>query len=365
MPYRYVETVTWHLTRVVSHHDWSSASVEAVLAAYQRSTETELNREKRVIVVPLVLAAGGFPLLSMAVPDAAAVLWIAGVAAAMGAVVVAGRATVEAGGAVASPRSRTITFAVVAGALAFAVGLVVALQGGVSAAAPAEPDALSLNIAEGATIQTVSTPRVINYDRAAKRDAEQRVEDELETVVGNVKTATSQHAKPLIEAAKRAGYAPLSGLEQDFSQATVSQLDGADFVTVPLTGTNLQDVTHVSYVVKDGVTTTVEMVATVTDESHAAFKMWQDGSLVRDVVILDPELASQGERATITSASLNWSKLNSCLTNAGISTWVIATLGAACGVACFFTVGLGCVGCLAAVVGFGSGTIAGCVKVAS
>ena len=139
-------------------------------------------------------------------------------------------------------------------------------------------------------------------------------------------------------------------------------LDNAYYVTVPLVGTNLPEMTKVVYVVVDGRTVTMEYAAGILDDANARIQVWQDGALIQDAQVYDPAQDTDGSgSATAVQVGLNWSKVNKCLTNAGLSTWIAGTLVAACSLACALTAGLGCIGCLAAATGFGAGTIAGSI----
>lgn len=60
-----------------------------------------------------------------------------------------------------------------------------------------------------------------------------------------------------------------------------------------------------------------------------------------------------------------WERLNSCLTNQGVASWMLALIAGACAAVCFFTAGLGCAACIGAVIGFPSGVIGACVAYAN
>jgi len=83
-------------------------------------------------------------------------------------------------------------------------------------------------------------------------------------------------------------------------------------------------------------------------------QMWNDGRLVLNAIVVPAA-----------EPDLDWSKLKKCLANAGVSAGVLATIAVVCEVACFVTVGIGCVVCIAGAVGFGGGVVASCVKDAS
>lgn len=196
------------------------------------------------------------------------------------------------------------------------------------------------------TVHTqTSTPSEMDALRAIKQAADE--------VKGVQDPATMKAA---IAEAKDLNYLPASGLVQDFEKASVSTVsDGSILVSVPLSGTNTPEVTKVSYIQSNGSWNVMELSVHQTSEDRASLKMWMDGSLVRDQLITPP--------AEDSAYGMNWGRLKHCLVNDANVNWIVlGTLSTICSAACLFTAGFGCVACVAAVVGFNSGTIAACVR---
>ncbi|WP_421743324.1 hypothetical protein [Cellulomonas sp.] len=125
---------------------------------------------------------------------------------------------------------------------------------------------------------------------------------------------TASRADAFVAAAEAAAYKPLSGLQQVFEDAVVTRIGNAHYITVPLAGTNMAEMTKVVYVYDGKATTTVEFAAAVVDAAHARLQMWQDGVSIKDVELYDPALesATSGQSA-IVQTGFSWSKLNKCL----------------------------------------------------
>jgi hypothetical protein len=161
-----------------------------------------------------------------------------------------------------------------------------------------------------------------------------------------------------VAAGERAGYVPRSGLTLDVAAATAFRgADGSTVVRIPLLGTDLAAVSAVTFVHLDGPTTVHELVAAMTDDAHVAIEAWEDGVQTINTVLQEPE-----DSGAAMSRGLSWSKLNSCLANAGISWAIIAVIGVACAAACATVVACG--SCIAVAAGFTSGTITACVTLA-
>jgi hypothetical protein len=170
-----------------------------------------------------------------------------------------------------------------------------------------------------------------------------------------------QHAQKrasVIAAARNTGYSIRSGLEADWSAAATYSYEGADVVSVPLLGTDVPEMTKLSFVTAGGATTVTEMASAMTSSRTVHFAMWQDGQRTKNVDLTQGENAEQA--SSIGTYGLDWKRLNNCLNSIGISWAVIAILGVACGAACATAVL--CAPCLAAAAGFTTGTIAKCVS---
>jgi hypothetical protein len=113
---------------------------------------------------------------------------------------------------------------------------------------------------------------------------------------------------------------------------------------------------------EDGMTI-VELASAMLDDHSAGMKIWQDGALVRDVVVTDSD-ASTDQGATVQTAGWSFNKFKQCLNKAGVMSATIGLLGAACAVACAITAGTGCLACVAAVLGGNTGMMGTCVAYA-
>ncbi|GAA4679494.1 hypothetical protein [Frondihabitans cladoniiphilus] len=151
-----------------------------------------------------------------------------------------------------------------------------------------------------------------------------------------------------------------SGLLPDFESASAVQIGSTQVLTVPLSGTNLPEVTNLTFVVTPDDVAVVEMVAGMTSDSRVAFSMWQDHVQTKNVIM------SQDSDGTSSSTSpspygMNWTKFKNCLNNAGINWALVAVISVACSVACATAVL--CAPCIAAQAGLTGGTIARCINI--
>ncbi|MBF4614010.1 hypothetical protein [Curtobacterium sp. VKM Ac-1376] len=180
----------------------------------------------------------------------------------------------------------------------------------------------------------------------------------LVELASQLRTEGGSRSSSAVSAARDTEYAVRSGLEPDWAGATAYSYEGADVVSVPLLGTDVPEMTKLSFVTVDGETTITEMASAMTSTIVVHFAMWQDGHLTKNV---DLTQGSEAERASsIGTYGLDWKRLNNCLNSIGISWAVSAVLGVACGAACATMVL--CAPCLAAGAGFTTGTIAKCVS---
>lgn len=161
-----------------------------------------------------------------------------------------------------------------------------------------------------------------------------------------------------IATARSTAYSVRSGLDPDWDAAAAYSYEGADVVSVPLVGTDVPEMTKLSFVTTDGTTAITEMASAMTSSTAVHFAMWQDGQLTKNVDLVRGADAEQA--SSIGTYGLDWKRLNNCLNSIGISWAVIAILGVACGAACATMVL--CAPCLAAAAGFTTGTIAKCVS---
>lgn len=194
--------------------------------------------------------------------------------------------------------------------------------------------------------------REVDVSDAALAPVVERAAAELEEFV-EVEGATRER---LVDAVEDAAYVPFSGLAMDYPAATVEVHDGTRYVTVPLLGTDLPEVSKVTFVVGGGVTQVVEMASRMVDPSTVELRMWQDGRQTENVRLSNPEVADGG----IAQVGVDWRKLNSCLNSIGINWAVLAVISVACAAACATMVA--CAPCIAAMAGWTGGSIGACVK---
>lgn len=321
---------------------------------------THSSRNRMPVVLPL-LAASIVAICTVLLPNGAAVLWIATMALLIVATIAA---------LVTSQQSNRVgrpVLVVTAFIVAAALGAGVVLQATDSVATAGVPSELKLNIQEGARVQTVARkPERVTLDQAGRKQVEAQATATFTDTLSEATVVTGARADKFIAAAQTANYQPLSGLTQSFEDAVVAHIGEAEYITVPLSGTDIPEMTKVVYVYDGHTTSTFEMVSNLTDAAHAQFQMWQDGVSLKSVELYDPNLDTANASGTVVvQAGFSWSKLNKCLSNAGISAWIVALVGSACAVGCAITAGAGCVACVVGVAGFAGGSVAGCVYLAS
>jgi hypothetical protein len=218
------------------------------------------------------------------------------------------------------------------------------------------PTAFALNLSESGVSQVSErtvTPDSVDQEHAM--DVAVQLDEQGDEVEGGAGNA-------LVTAAQDAGYEPRSGLSPDWDAAMVTEAAGIYFVTVPLLGTDIPELTKVVFSHDNGTTTVVEMSARFSDVAHAQLDVWQNGAHTDAITAENPELMeADGSVAQVGW----WDRLNSCLSSAGIHWAVITLVSAACAAACVVTAGTACLLCISAVIGGSSGTIAGCIQQAS
>lgn len=261
------------------------------------------------------------------------------------------------------PESRRSSFFLIATTFVVtaSLGAAVTLQN-VDQASDA-PVALTVVQAQSSTINAIAIkPQELTYSGATREVIDARAKVALDEVSA-ITTVSGRRAEGFIHAAESAGYVTNSGLKMNFIGATVSLLGSATYISVPLQSDGIPELTKVTFVYDGKQTTVIEMVANVVDESHAGVRVWQNGTIVKNVQVHDPSLDSTGS-ASVLSVGFSMSKLKSCLNNAGVSAWLVALIGATCAVVCAATVGAACLPCVVAILGFTSGSIAACVYLA-
>lgn len=170
---------------------------------------------------------------------------------------------------------------------------------------------------------------------------------------------SSQRADSLAAAADLTSVSK-SGEQIDTSSAQAWELDdGNVYVNYSFEG-DIEGVSNIGAVVSpDGeVLATAEIVMKAETEDSGHVEAWNNGKKTADQDVSSDDAAS-GELTAQEGGF--WSKLNDCLSSAGISSWVVAGISVACGAACVGTAGLGCVACIAAAAGVTGGTAGYCI----
>ena len=160
---------------------------------------------------------------------------------------------------------------------------------------------------------------------------------------------------------KKQGFIPASGHPADYQDAVAEEIDGATVVTVPLRGSEIPEFSKAVFTLSGGQTHVTEMYAEVLESGDVSFQMWEDGVQVKDIDFVNPDSQSDDSIQTV---KFSWSKLNSCLSKAGINWAVLAIIAVVCTAACAVTAGAGCAICIAALAGWTGGTIGACVALA-
>lgn len=222
-----------------------------------------------------------------------------------------------------------------------------------TAEVPPIPSAFELKLEES-SLRPVSERTVV----VGEEDSE-HVIDTAVSAAENSTAIECARADALLSAARGSDYTPRSGLVPNWDAGTVTRMAGTHYVTVPLTGTDLPEITRLVFVHDANGTQVIEMAADVVDATHAHLDMWENGAMKTSVTAEDPSTAN------VAQAGFKWTKFNDCLSGSGIHGWTIALLSGVCGAVCVGTAGTACGICLAAVIGGSAGTIMGCVQVAS
>jgi hypothetical protein len=191
-------------------------------------------------------------------------------------------------------------------------------------------------------------------------------------------SAEAVAARELAEATHQSGKVTLhlpAGATAEVSRSQVYRVaDGGTLVRVPIT--SLTDGSVVGYVFDADrrLTQTIEIHLIEHTATSGQVRIWIDGRQVLDREITEQESEAaanamataakrQQEPGTTDALPLGFSfrKFNNCLSSAGVSAWVVASIGIACGAICAGTAGAGCIPCLTAAGGVSGGTIWFCV----
>ncbi|WPB78707.1 hypothetical protein KYC5002_06020 [Archangium violaceum] len=190
------------------------------------------------------------------------------------------------------------------------------------------------------------------------------------------KSSEAVAARELAEATRRSGKVTLhlpDGTAEDVSQAQVYRVDdGGILVRVPITGMTAGSVVGYVFDANRRLTQTIELHLIEHTATTGQVRIWLDGRQVLEREITEKDTkAAANAMATVAMKrepgadarplGFSFGKFNSCLSSAGVSTWVVASIGIACGAICAGTAGAGCIPCLTAAGGVSAGTIWFCI----
>jgi protein gp37 len=128
---------------------------------------------------------------------------------------------------------------------------------------------------------------------------------------------------------------------------------------VPLVGTDLPDVSNLTYITIAGSTTVEENAARLIDENHVLYRSWSGDSMTHNAVLTNPDDSSQVPTST---RGFSMDKLKKCLNENGIAWAVLLVVGVACSAACATAVL--CLPCVALYAGITGGALSKCVSYA-
>ncbi|WP_152621866.1 hypothetical protein [Archangium violaceum] len=188
------------------------------------------------------------------------------------------------------------------------------------------------------------------------------------------KSAEAVAARELAEATQRSGKVTLhlpDGATADVSKAQVYRVDdGGTLVRVPITDMTAGSVVGYVFDANRQLTQTIELHLIEHTATTGQIRIWLDGRQVLDRKITENDTkAAANAMATVAMKQepgtrplgFSFGKFNSCLSSAGVSSWVVASIGIACGAICAGTAGAGCIPCLTAAGGVSAGTIWFCI----
>ncbi|MCV2393907.1 hypothetical protein OEB99_06280 [Actinotalea sp. M2MS4P-6] len=224
----------------------------------------------------------------------------------------------------------------------------------------------ALNSAGGMDALPVRSESILVTNESVRATAE-----EVARASASLTKMADAPSRAAVATALRDGYVSQSGLKVDVDSATAYQGSGGQrVVNIPLVGTNLPEVSKIAFISQGRETTVVEIAAEMVSENSVAVAIWQDGVPIHSELVTAQNQSSLtgpavGNGFTVQDASFSWSKLNSCLSSAGISWAIITVIGIVCAAVCAGTAGAACAPCIASAAGFTGGTISYCVWKAS
>ncbi|MFJ7903548.1 hypothetical protein ACIQ6V_24155 [Streptomyces sp. NPDC096198] len=212
-----------------------------------------------------------------------------------------------------------------------------------------------------AAFASASTDSGLSPEAASLVDKVQELKKQSSVLEGEQAQAWVNRVKAAVDSKEITAHLQ-AGSSLAFEHATVYAFkDGKTQVAVPISDQVVGASLNAVYDSSGKLLNTLEMQLTHDDKTGHA-QVWRNGSLEADKVIQAADLPSVGtQQGPIAARGFSWHKFNSCLSNAGVSSWTLALIATACAGACVGTAGTACVPCITAAGGLGAGTVWFCV----
>lgn len=209
-----------------------------------------------------------------------------------------------------------------------------------------------------------STTASIAAVKASLAQAKNTASSWKELSVDQTEHVVAQHASSLHTS---------SGLSLDVGGATAWKISGTQMLLqVPIaSGQGVlapSALTVVLDAASQSILSTAETTFTPIDQNSGVVKAWSNGEKQLDTRVIAAGV-SQGTGMVSPQAAVGsgdwWNTLNACLAAQGVPAWVLTAVTAICTGACALTAGIGCILCIAAAAGFGSGVVTYCITAAN
>lgn len=167
-----------------------------------------------------------------------------------------------------------------------------------------------------------------------------------------------------------------SGLALDEARAQAWDINSTQYVVqVPISqGQGVLAPSALTLIVEKSsrlAVSTAETTFTQVNASSGVVRAWSNGVKQvekRVVAAVDAGAITRGATVSPQAAVGSgkwWNTLNACLAAQGVPAWVLTAVIAICTGACALTAGVGCILCVAAAAGFGTGVVSYCVGAAN
>ncbi|MBF6334099.1 hypothetical protein [Nocardia transvalensis] len=135
----------------------------------------------------------------------------------------------------------------------------------------------------------------------------------------------------------------------------VKRKDGSFIVTARIDGATVGSSISQFFDTAARPQSTVQMSLHAADENSGTIEVDVDGVRAFDKFVEERD-------STLRRVGVNWDGVNKCLSSAGVPTWVISAISAACAIGCAVSAGAGCVICASGAAGGWASEIAYCIK---